>query len=379
MEAPRADAAVWRSLENGGGLAKSLSGSAGFYRRQAYLTDRRQPVRLVGSATRSADPRRPGPEHVNWLERNAFRLPLALFGQRAVDGSIDLIDALDEALGTVAHDGLWVTKPIGSVAYARAGGDIAWDLVRDIDVWCYVSAATMASAPLYDLTRDVLDALHDQLEERGIRCRMTRRGNLLLLEDRRTPRLMEVKVADVAWLTEGLQHLEDRDMHVREPRKPPYVKQVRKEWAVFVDHENYFGSPPGEAALREQLGAMSELDRLRSSEYAYRDNLAVGMRQLKPERVAHATFHQYRFARYAMKVLKVAMVLSVIRRDHVTHRHVVQELRRFRAREIPWKGPRQRISYMSELMEMLERFRSVDTTTFSVAATEEFAGQVLGR
>lgn len=260
--------------------------------------------------------------HRNTLPREAFDLPADRFG---VDSN--LIDCLASALDRLTGQPEHVISPVGSIVYARRDGDLLWDLVHDADVWCYVPGWALAGRSLQQWHVALQVELHRELVARGVRTRLTWRNryvNLVDLDGRL--RMIELKIAQQEWLTEGLARIHHRFCGVRARRGWAYSLRPRLEWAAYSAFENHYPSPAAEQSFADTIASLDPRDVMRGLRFVYHENLASALRRFGPAHVMESQVNRRRAVRNRRGVLKKLLMLSVMRRDEDLRRRVLQQL-----------------------------------------------------
>lgn len=261
-------------------------------------------------------------EHRNTSPRSAFDLPARRFG-----APVNLIDAVATALRRATGQPHSVVSPVGSLVYAR-DPELRWDVVHDADIWCYVPGSALAGRSLRRRHDDVQRVLYDVLSDAGVHVRQTPRTRYVMLGDAvdGRDRMVELKVADLAWLRRGLERIHLRACGVRARRSPAYAIRPRLEWAAYSAFENHYAT--ADAGFEQIIAEIPPSDALRGVRFVYHENLAAGMRRFGPAHVIESLASEARLARDRRGVLKKLLMLSVVRRDERMRADVLRRLRR---------------------------------------------------
>jgi len=299
-------------------------------------------------------------QHTNWMPKQGFDLS-PRFSRYLDFPRVNLIDAVTDAAQRLALDTEVLVRPIGSLSYsydpaAPTGECVTWDLVRDIDIWVYLSDASIGQAPWRALHDDMLVQLRSVLEERQVWVdRSERTGYLYLRDESGHRRLIEVKLARFDWLRDGLTVAHRRQTHLFRGPRPAHFDSPRREWAAHTPHENYYGTPAGYRRLAEQLAFIPASLLLRGLHYTYGENLAEAYRALTPYRLLRAGYDRRLFFRYARKVRKKQLMLAVLQGDHAQRMRYRSELLALQTGEGVAFEARLRQRYMAGLAEELLR------------------------
>lgn len=259
--------------------------------------------------------------HHNSLPRSAFDLPADRFG-----APVNLIDAVATALRQATGQPHSVVSPVGSLVYAR-DPELRWDVVHDADIWCYVPRAGLAGRSLRRRHDDVQRALFDVLAAAGVHVRQTPRTRYVMLRDAvdQRDRMVELKVADLDWLRQGLNRIHLRACGVRARRSPAYAIKPRLEWAAYSAFENHYAT--ADAGFDQIVAELDPAAVLRGVRFVYHENLAAALRRFGPAHVAESLVSDRRLARNRRGVLKKLLMLSVVRRDELMRTDVLRQLR----------------------------------------------------
>jgi hypothetical protein len=326
-----------------------MSGSAWRYaatHTRWRMTGAAVPFQVVGPV--SLPPRI---QHLNSLPRSAFDLPADRFG-----APINLIDAVATAVSRATGQPHSVISPVGSLVYAR-DPHLQWDVVHDADIWCYVPRAALAARSLRRRHDDVQRALFDVLAAAGVHVRQTPRTGYVMVGDAvdRRERMVELKVADLDWLRQGLDRIHLRACGVRARRSPAYAIKPRLEWAAYSAFENHYATVA--SGFDQIIASLDPADVLRGVRFVYHENLAAAMRRFGPAHVAESLVSDRRLARDRRGVLKKLLMLSVVRRDDVMRIEVLRQLRQ------PATGDRD--AQVHDLIAALQRASSVAQSTLA--------------
>ena len=254
--------------------------------------------------------------HRNWLPRAAFELPPERFS-RYLDAPVpNLVDLVTTAARRVAADDIIIVRPIGSLAYARTTHDTlntSWDVVRDLDIWVFLSSETIATAQWATLHQELLTHLHDVFTEHRVwSSRSDRTGYVYLRDQDANRRMVELKIADVAWLRQGLRRAHLRRANLLRTPRPAHFAEPRLEWAAHTPHENYFPTPAADGIFQDAITSIPRSEASYGQQHCFAENLAEAYRVLTPARLARATASQRHFYRYVRKVLKKQLLLAVM-------------------------------------------------------------------
>jgi hypothetical protein len=326
------------------------------------------------SVIRPSSPAATLPAHRNWLPRAAYSLASQSFAGASGSAAHNLIDLVAQAARRVVVDDVVVVRPIGSFTYARSAGVLNWDLVRDLDVWVFVSAETIASDGWRELHTRLQRHVFEVLAENRIATDLSdRTGYVHLNGPDGKRRMVELKIADLGWLREGIQYAHLRRANLPRWPRPAHFDVPRLEWAAYTPHENYFAIPEAEQAFVDAVTSIGETDALYCLRQAYAENLAEAFRVLTPRRIFRAVRSQRLFAHDVSKVLKKQLVLAVMLGNETARRNIVTELEKTMDRDAPSPDFRARGQYLAECARNLQMLRTVDPQVFSVWVKQEAA------
>ena len=292
--------------------------------------------------------------HHNTLPTDAFDLPADRFG-----GAANLIDCVAAALGAVTGQDESVVSPVGSVVYARRDGRLLWDLVHDIDVWCYVPGAVLAGRSLHQWHVALQKRLHAEFRRRGLRSRLTWPSNyVMLIEDGGQSRMIELKIAHTEWLSRGLGIVHHRFCGLRARRGRAYSLTPRLEWAAYSAFENHYPTTASAQSFRSVVSRVRPAVALTGLRFMYHENLAGAMRRFGPAHVLESHASEARLLRNRRGVLKKVLMLSVMRRDEELRLRTLADLQ-----GAPVHGNRRRS--IGELIERLDELSTVDASVLA--------------
>lgn len=331
--------------------SNTASGGLGFSRDHLVRRALGEPVplRIV-----NADP--PLPEavtHRNTLPVEAFDLAAERFG-----AATNLIDSVAAALRGLTGQDESVVSPVGSVVYARRDDRLLWDLVHDIDIWCYVPGRLLAGRSLHQWHVALQKRLHGEFRRRGLRSRLTWPNNyVVLVDDAGRERMIELKIAHTEWLSRGLSVVHHRFCGLRARRGRAYSLKPRLEWAAYSAFENHYGSPAAED-FHSVIARVRPSAAMTGLHFMYHENLAGAMRRFGPAHVLESRASEPRLHRNRQGVLKKILMLSVMRRDEDLRRRTLDELQ-----APPVVGNRRRA--VSALIECLDHLSTLDASVLA--------------
>jgi hypothetical protein len=298
------------------------------------------------------------PVHRNWLAEHDFLLPNERFSRYLDTPSVNLLDVLQTAAQRLTNDGIVVIRPIGSCAYARIDGQLQWDLVRDLDIWIYVSPSTLEQGEWRQLHADMQQRVWEVLRERRVLSHRSRRtGYVYLREFDGRLRMVELKLADLSWLKAGLLRAHHRSPRLLRGPTAAHFEEPRLEWAGYTPYENYFPARAAEGAWQQNLDDITSAQALYGLHHTYAENLAEAYRVLTPVRLARATTNARLFFRYSRKVVKKLLMLAVMRGDEVERQARVAQLLDLQSGRDYAFSAQTRRSYLSGLVADLEELR----------------------
>jgi len=139
--------------------------------------------------------------HQNALTTDDFILPERILGVGAVHDA-NIMDILARSLAEILGDTDLMLNPRGSIVYACRDGKIQWDIVRHIDIYCYVSRETFDRIMSLATINTVLYALSEKFRQNGVNAVYeNERLYIIDSEDRRYP--ITVKFGEFEWLLDG--------------------------------------------------------------------------------------------------------------------------------------------------------------------------------
>ena len=325
------------------------------WRRRPIAPVPRGPSEISGPADRRMNRL---PPHRNWLAQDAFDLPHELFSRYLDRPSANLIEVITEAVCRLGGDGAAVIRPIGSVAYARLDGELEWDLVRDLDIWVYVSRETLRSAPWAELHQRLQRQVYEVLVERNVFADLSARTGYVYLRDaagRR--RMIELKLADLAWLRTGLRSAADRNPTLVRPGRPAHATKPRLEWSGYVPHENHYPNAAAAEAFDDQVAAIGQAEVIYAQRHVFVENLAEAMRVLGPARLREARHSERSLRRFWHKFNKKQMMLGVLLRDEDRRRRGLAGLLQLRDESTDWSRREQREQVLASMVAELTDLR----------------------
>lgn len=307
--------------------------------------------------------------HRNTLARSHFGLDRKRFGQPdgapgsawghgtvAASMAPNLVDIVESAVINLSDDGICVTRPVGSLAYLADGGEPDWPLVRDFDVWCYVSPQTMASMPIARLHGIAMRESYHAFARAGITTSINPRSDFVYLYDRHGPaRLFEIKLASTDWLHTRLAHCR-MNFTMRFERRPAHALNPRKDWSVYAPFENHYATAAAEPVFAAAIGRLTRGDVCATTVRAYRNNLSQALSRFGLTIVTQAIRDPRHFAWLRTKTLKVAVFLHHLRRepDRLEAAHSC-----LRVDAGSFESPRQRVAELEGLLDNLLAMRTV--------------------
>ncbi|MCH9719266.1 MAG: hypothetical protein K0U60_05290 [Actinomycetia bacterium] len=269
----------------------------------------------------------PQPPHYNWLIRADYQLPNERFARYLDVPEHNLIDLVEQAALPLTRDQVVVVRPIGSISYARDHNGLDWDLVRDLDIWVYLSHRSLAGRHWRQLHRELQDRCYRTMKQHGLWVQQSSdTGNTFLKSETGRPRMVEVKVADVAWLTAGLRHAHRRRSHLFHTPRAAHFDSPRLEWAGYLPYENYFPSAAGEQTFAAAVGSLTIAQTNYGLLHAFGENLAEAYRNLAPARTVRAIAQRRWFFRTGRKALKKELMLATLLGDETRHSEAVRGL-----------------------------------------------------
>ncbi len=306
------------------------------------------------------DRRAPVQPHRNWLPRTAFQLPGGQFSRYRDMPEANLVDVIEEAVRRLTVDGVSVVRPLGSIAYARRSRVLDWSVVRDLDIWVYVSRATLATGEWGELHSVLQRNVHDVLVERGVFADLSSRtGYVYLRDDSCRRRMIELKLAELGWLNDGLVAAAGRNPTLVRPGRPAHATVPRIEWSGYVPHENHYASAPGSEPFRRVVRSMSRGAVVFAQHHAHAENLAEGLRVLGPSRLRQALGDERKLRRYLHKVSKKQMMLGVLLRDDELRIRGLERVVALRG-DMDLSGRQARREILATTINELESLRHVD-------------------
>lgn len=306
------------------------------------------------------------PPHENWLPQSAFALPQEQFSRYLDAPSVNLISLLQEAASRMTADHQAVVRPIGSMVYARRGAFLDWGFVRDLDIWVYVSPATLATADWTDLHVALQQHVFDVFSENYVWSHVSDHTGYVYLRDQDGQRrLIELKLANLDWLDVGLDYAHLRRSRLwRSPRAAHFVKP-RLEWAAHTPYENYYPTAPAQAPFTERVTAISRTRAHAGLLHAYGENLAEAYLAATPGRMAVAIQSRRRFFRYTRRILKKQLLLAVMLGHEPARIAALAGLEALRDNDGPARNAASRSRYLAEVLHNLDILRSADATPFA--------------
>lgn len=296
--------------------------------------------------------------HRNWLQRDDFTLPNDRFSRYLDTPEVNLLDVVESAACRLAPDGQVVVRPIGSLAYARTDRLLQWPVVRDLDLWVYVTTTTLTQGDWLDLHRQLQGHVWDVLQERRVLAHRSRRtGYVYLREFNGRTRMIELKLADVGWLHTGLHQAHRRCPKLLRTPIPAHFETPRLEWAGYTPYENYFPSHESESAFAAALRSITDPELDYGLHYTYAENLAEAYRVLTPQRLAQAAARPRMFFRYSRKIWKKTLMLAVMRGDEAAWSAAVQGLAHLQSGRDVAFAHSTRTDYLAALVLQLQRLR----------------------
>ncbi len=260
--------------------------------------------------------------HRNTLPRSAFELPADRFAAAA-----NLIDCVADALASATGQSISVVSPVGSIVYARREQCLVWDSVHDVDIWCYVPGTTLRGKSLHRWHTTLQVEVFEELRRRGVRVELTRPNRYVnLIDQRGRRRMIELKVAHMDWLGEGLERIHRRYCGVRARRGRAYSMRPRLEWAAYSAFENHYASGDAQGTFDALIAALAPERALEGLRFVYHENLAAAWRRFGPAHIAESRMSNARFMRDKRGVLKKLLMLSVMRRDTSQQQQILNEL-----------------------------------------------------
>jgi hypothetical protein len=356
-----------------GSTMRSLSGIVLFSARLYLLRMRRRSVMLEEVARGAPEPGGAGREsggstgaagkaagkHRNTLRRQDFTLPAERFAAGRGAADVNLIDTLEKALAERVGNHVWVIRPSGSVVYARRDGEVLWDLISDIDLWCFVAGDMFSRRSKTTFLHDLREGLARFLAEARIRTTFDARRDLYLLDRRGKGYLVDVKLAELGWLTEGIAGLDRGSITLGKRRREPYVALPKEEWAVYRFFENHFPSEAAREIFRKAVQCETMKERRHMVEYVYLDNYVEALRAMKLTRVLKAILLRRKFEKYVSLILKKILFLGHLRRDAALRERALVELERTPVPDGPGRSMASRIRYLRLMIDLLEDLRVV--------------------
>ena len=107
-------------------------------------------------------------------------------------------------------------------------------------------------------------------------------------------RMVELKVADLDWLRQGLNRIHLRACGVRARRSPAYAIKPRLEWAAYSALRTTTPRPTPVRSDRRRAGSCGRPAGVR---FVYHENLAAALRRFGPAHVAESLVSDRRLAR----------------------------------------------------------------------------------
>ena len=256
------------------------------------------------------------PPHHNWLTRADYQLPNERFARYLDVIESNLVDLVEQAALPLTRDQVVVVRPIGSISYARDQNGLDWDLVRDLDIWVYLSHRSLAGRHWRQLHRELQDRCYQTMKQQGLWVQQSpQTGNIFLKSETGRPRMVELKVADVAWLAAGLRHAHRRRSHLFHTPRAAHFDSPRLEWAGYLPYENYFPSAAGEQTFAAAVGSLTIAQARYGLLHAFGENLAEAYRNLAPARTVRAIAQRRWFFRTGRKALKKELMLATLLAD----------------------------------------------------------------
>ncbi len=269
----------------------------------------------------------PQPPHHNWLTRADYRLPNERFARYLDIPEQNLIDLVEQAALPLTRDQVVVVRPIGSISYARDHNGLDWDLVRDLDIWVYLSHRSLAGRHWRQLHCELQDRCYQEMKRSGLWVQQSSdTGNIFLKSETGRPRMVEVKVADVAWLAAGLRHAHRRRSHLFHTPRAAHFDSPRLEWAGYLPYENYFPSAAGEQTFAAAVGSLTSAQTNYGLLHTFGENVAEAYRNLAPARTARAIAQRRWFFRTGRKALKKELMLATLLGDETRRSEAVRGL-----------------------------------------------------
>ena len=269
----------------------------------------------------------PQPPHRNWLTRADYQLPNERFARYLNVPEHNLIDLVEQATLPLTRDQVVVVRPIGSISYARDHNGLDWDLVRDLDIWVYLSHRSLAGRHWRQLHRELQHRCYQEMKKHGLWVHQSpQTGNIFLKSETGRPRMVEVKVADLAWLAAGLRHAHRRRSHLFHTPRAAHFDSPRLEWAGYLPYENYFPSSAGEQMFAAAVGSLTIAQSKYGLLHTFGENLAEAHRNLSPARTVRAIAQRRWFFRTGRKSLKKELMLATLLGDEGRRSEAVQGL-----------------------------------------------------
>ena len=301
------------------------------------------------------------PPHDNWLTRTDYRLPNDQFARYLNVPDQNLIDLVEQAALPLTSDQVVVVRPIGSISYARDNDGVDWDLVRDIDIWIYVSSETIAGRHWRQLHHELQDRCYLTLKQQGLWVHQSSAtGNIFLKSEGHRPRLLELKLADMDWLSAGLRHAHRRRSHLFHTPRAAHFDSPRLEWAGYVPYENYFPSAAGEEVFASKIGSIGTAETSYGLLHTFGENLAEAYRALAPAQTVRAMTQRRWFFRAGRKSLKKELMLSTLLGDESRRSAALRGLQTMKTGTPMVDSRVTRSEYLTERASAVERLRLVD-------------------
>ena len=306
------------------------------------------------------------PAHQNWLPQQAFDLPREQFSRHIDAPTVNLISLIQQAARRMAPDGQAVVRPIGSMVYARRGLCLDWGFARDLDIWVYVSPATLATDQWTNLHAALQQHVFDVFREQRVWVHVSERtGYVYLRDDNGQHRLLELKLANLDWLATGLDYAHLRRSRLwRSPRAAHFVKP-RLEWAAHTPYENYYPTSAAQQPFDQRVTTIPRAKAHAGLIHSYGENLAEAYLVATPRRLTAAIQNRRLFFRYTRKLLKKQLLLAVMLGHEAARLSALAGLEALRDSEEPARSTASRSRYLAEVLDNLNTLRTAGAAPFS--------------
>lgn len=299
--------------------------------------------------------------HLNWVPEDGYALPADRFNRSLGADQANVVELVRQAALAIAVDQVAVVRPVGSLTYARTAEDLHWDLVRDLDLWVYVSKDTVARDGWLRLHQRLQTSVYETARSAGVWVSQSQRtGYVYLHEESGQRRMIELKIADLDWLETGLWLSHRRRPYLTRGPQPAHFDQPRVEWAGYTPFENYFPTPAAAQPFDGLVRRIRPRDIAYAAAHVHAENLAEAMSALTPTKMAAAAASRRHFFRYSRRVVKKQLMLAVLHGQACDRDWAVEQLLLLRSGDGVAHSRSTRVCYVAARAADLSRLASTD-------------------